>query len=106
MCPALSGGDQAPRFTDLCLRNERQTTIPWGMALRAQRPLLCLVTALLFAIGSVAHVHAAATAGIEMATPPMEASAPDDGMDCCAKEKAAHVACVAMCATAVAILSD
>jgi hypothetical protein len=76
------------------------------MALRAQRRLLCLVTALLFAIGSVAYVHAATIAAIEMGTAPMEASAPDDGIDCCGKDKAADIDCVAMCATAVAILSD
>ena len=77
-----------------------------GMALRAQRRLLCFVTALLFAIGSVVHVHAAAIAPIEMGTAPMESTAPDDGMDCCGKDKAAQVTCVAMCATAVAVLSD
>jgi hypothetical protein len=76
------------------------------MALHAKRRLLRLVTALLFAIGSVAHVYAATGAATTMGSAAMETSAPDDGMDCCPKDKAAHATCVAMCATAVAILSD
>ena len=75
------------------------------MAPHVPRRLLCLLTALLFAIGSVAHVNA--TTEAVMKTPAaVDTSAADHGMDCGGSDKAAHAACVAMCATAVAILSE
>ena len=76
------------------------------MALHAKRRLLCFVTALLFAISSVAHVYGATQATMKMPAAAMEASVPDHGMDCGGDDKAAHAACIAMCATAVAILSE
>jgi hypothetical protein len=75
------------------------------MARRAHRRLLCLATAALFAISSAAHVYAVTAASLTMPTA-MEAPAPDHAMDCGGDDKAAHAACVAMCATSVAILSE
>ena len=76
------------------------------MAPRGNRRLFCLAAALLFAVSSVAHVYAATEASMKMPTDAMETSAPDHGMDCGGDDKASHAACVAMCATAVATLSD
>jgi hypothetical protein len=76
------------------------------MVLRANRRWLSLWTALLFAIGSVAHAYAITDAAINMPSAAMESSAPDHGMDCGGSDKAAHAACIAMCATVAAILSD
>ncbi len=76
------------------------------MALRANRRLLCLLTALLFTVSSAAHVYAATEAAMKKPTAAMETSAPDHGMDCGGDDKATHAACIAMCATAVAILSE
>ena len=75
------------------------------MALHAKRRLLCFVTALLFTISSVAHVYAATEAAMQMPTAAMATSAPDHGMDCGGDDKATQAACIAMCASAVAILS-
>ena len=80
------------------------------MALRANRRWLCLLTALLFAVSGVAHAYAMTDAAMKM--PAMESSMsdqgtmPDHGMDCGGGDKAAHADCIAMCATAVAILSE
>jgi len=77
------------------------------MAFRARRRLFGLLTTLLFALGSVAHVYAATDAAMKMPVAAMESSMPDHGMDCSDRDdKAAHAACVAMCATVVAILSE
>ena len=77
------------------------------MAVRANRRMLCLLMALLFAVSSVAHVYAATEAAMKMPSAAMAASEHGmDGMDCGGSDKAAHAACVAMCATAVAILNE
>jgi hypothetical protein len=76
------------------------------MVIRANRHWLCLLTALLFAISSVAHAYAMTDAAMKMPSAAMESSMPDQDMDCGGSDKAAHAACVALCATAVAILSD
>jgi hypothetical protein len=80
------------------------------MALRANRRWLCLLTALLFAVSGAAHAYAMTDAAMKM---PAMASAmldqdvmPDHGMDCGGSSKAAHADCIAMCATAAAILSE
>jgi hypothetical protein len=75
------------------------------MVLQANRRWLCLLTALLFAIGSMAQAYAMTDAAMKPSGA-MESSAPDDGMDCGGSDKAANAVCVAMCATAVAILSE
>jgi hypothetical protein len=78
------------------------------MAFRARRRLFCLLTAVLFALSSVAHVYAATEAAMKMpAAATMENSAPDHDMDCGGGgDNAAHAACIAMCATAMAILGE
>jgi hypothetical protein len=110
-CPATNaklfpGGTDAVLFTVLCLRGIRQKTKPSVMVLHANRRWLCLLTALLFAISSMAHAYAMTDASMKMPSAAMESSAPDHGMDCGGNDKAPHAACVAMCATAVAILSE
>jgi hypothetical protein len=74
------------------------------MVLRAHRRWLCALTALLFAIGSIAHAYAMTDAAMNMPSAAMQSS--DHGMDCGGSDKATHAACVAMCATAFAILSE
>jgi hypothetical protein len=76
------------------------------MVIRANRRWLSLLTAFLFAIGSVAHAYAMTDAAMNMPSAAMESSMPDHGMDCGGNNKAAHAACIAMCATAFAILSE
>ncbi len=63
----------------------------------------------LFAISGVAHAYAMTDAAMKM--PAMESamldqSMADHGMDCGGGDKAAHADCIAMCATAAAILSE
>jgi len=65
--------------------------------------------ALLFAASGAAHAYAMTDAAMKM--PATESSMsdqgmPDQGMDCGGSGKAAHADCIAMCATAVAILSE
>ena len=108
---SLQRGDRRTAFTALCLRGWPQGTNPWVMAFRARRRLFCLLTAVLFALSSVAQVYAATEAVMKMPAAAMESStessAPDHGMDCGGGgDKAARAACVAMCATAVAILGE
>lgn len=75
------------------------------MAFRVKRRLLGLVTAVLFAMSSVGHVYAATQALMKMPAAAMEASSSDHGMmDCGGKDKASRADCVALCATANAIL--
>src|SRR5436190_9933404 len=78
------------------------------MALRAHRRWLCLLTALLFAVSGAAHAYAMTDAAMKM--PAMESSMSDQGMADhgmdCGGGKAAHADCLAMCATAAAILSE
>jgi hypothetical protein len=79
------------------------------MALRANRRWLCLLTALLFAVSGAAHAYAMTDAAMKMpamASAMLDQSMPDHGMDCGGGNKAAHADCIAMCATAVAILSE
>jgi hypothetical protein len=86
------------------------------MALRANRRWLCRLTALLFAMSGVAHAYAMTDAAMKMPSAAMasamsdqampDASMADHGMDCGGGDKAAHADCIAMCATAVAILSE
>jgi len=76
------------------------------MVLHANRRWVCLLIALLFAMGSMAHAYAMTDAAMMMPNAAMESSASDHGMDCGGSDKAAHAACVAMCATAVAILGE
>jgi hypothetical protein len=85
------------------------------MALRAHRRWLCLLTALLFAVSGVAHAYAMTDAAMRMPSGAVasaisdqsmsDPSMLDHGMDC-GGDKAAHADCIAMCATAVAILSE
>ena len=51
------------------------------MAFRSRR-LLCLLTALLFAISSVGHVYAVTNAVMKMPAAAMDGTMPDHGMDC------------------------
>ena len=66
--------------------------------------------ALLFAVSGAAHAYAMTEAAMKM--PAMESSMSDQGMmsghgmDCGGDNKAAHADCIAICATAVAILSE
>jgi len=79
------------------------------MACRAHRRLICLLSALLFALGGVAHAYAATDAVMKMSAAGMETAGHDDGMggmDCGGKDKAAQAACIAMCASAVAISNE
>ncbi len=76
------------------------------MVLRANRRWLCLLTALLFTIGSMAHAYAMTDAAMKMPSVAMENSASDHGMDCGGDDKAAQTACIAMCATAIGILAE
>lgn len=75
------------------------------MVLHANRRWLCLLIALLFAIGSTGHVYAMTDMAMKMTSAAMESSAPDRDMDC-GGDKVMHVACIAMCATAVGILGE
>jgi hypothetical protein len=74
------------------------------MVIRANRRWLSVLTALLFAIGSVAHAYAMTDAAMNTPSAAMESS--DHGMDCGGSDKATHAACIAICATAVAILCE
>jgi hypothetical protein len=79
------------------------------MALRANRRWLCLLMALLFAVSGAAHAYAMTDAAMKM--PAMTSSMSDQsmaehGMDCGGGDKAAHADCIAMCVTAVGILSE
>jgi hypothetical protein len=79
------------------------------MAFRANRRRLCALIALLFALGSGAHAYASTNALMAMSATAMEDAGQDEGMggmDCGGKDKATHAACVAMCASAVAIVND
>ena len=77
------------------------------MVLHSNRRWLCLLTALLFAISSTAHAYAMTDAAMKMPSVAMESSAPDHGMDCGGgPDKAAQATCIAICAMAVAILSE
>jgi hypothetical protein len=82
------------------------------MAFRANRRWLCLLTALLFAVSGVAHAYAMTDAAMKMPSAAMDSVMPDQsmadhGMDCGGGGgKAAHADCIAMCATAAAILSE
>lgn len=76
------------------------------MVLRANRRWLCLLTALLLTIGSMAHAYAMTDAAMKMSGAVMENSMPDHGMDCGGGDKAAQAACIATCATAVGILVE
>ena len=93
-------------FTVLCLRDIRQKTKPSAMAFHAKRRWLCGLTALLFAVSSMGHAYAMTDAAMKMPSAAMESPAPDHGMDCGGSDKATHAACVAVCATAVAILGE
>jgi hypothetical protein len=80
------------------------------MGLRANRRWLCLLMAVLFAVSGAAHAYAMTDAAMKM--PARESSLhdqgmmPGHGMDCGGHDKAARADCIAMCATAVGILSE
>jgi hypothetical protein len=77
------------------------------MALCAKRRFQRRVFALLFAISSVVHAYAVTVSMMTMPTTTIDASASDgDDMGCCASDKATHAACVAICASAFAILAE
>ena len=77
------------------------------MVLHFNRPWLCLLTALLFAISSTAHAYAMTDAAMKMPSGAMESTASDHGMDCGGgPDKASQANCIAICAMAVAILSE
>jgi hypothetical protein len=81
------------------------------MALRAHRRWLCLLAALIFAMSGVAHAYAMTDAAMKMPGAAMESAMPDQsmadhGMGCGGSDKAARADCIAMCATAVGILSE
>jgi hypothetical protein len=75
------------------------------MVLHVNRRWLRLVTALLFTIGGMAQAYAMTDAAMKMPSTAMEGVASDHDMDCCG-DKAMDAACVALCATAVAILGE
>ena len=75
------------------------------MVLHINRRWLCLLTALLFAIGGMAHAYAMTDAAMKMPGAAMEGAASDHDMDCGGGgDKAVDAACVALCATAAAVL--
>lgn len=75
------------------------------MVLHVNRRWLCLLTALLFAIGGMAQAYAMTDAAMKMPSPTMEGAASDHDMDCGGGgDKAMDAACVALCATAAAVL--
>ena len=76
------------------------------MILHVNRRWLCLLTAFVFTIGSIGHAFAMTDAAMKMPSAAMASSAPDHGMDCDGSDKATHAACVAMCASAVALLNE
>jgi|SRR5262245_44040842 len=80
------------------------------MASNGKRRLLCLLIALLFALSGVAQVYVATISQMQMPSATMEGFAsdhnPDHGMGCGGNDKATHAACLAMCATAIAVLSE
>ena len=90
----------------MCLPDSPQGDILQTMAFRDKRRLLCFLTALLFAISGVAQVYAATASVMQMPAAAMDNPSPDQDMGCGGNDKATHAACVAMCATAVAILSE
>ncbi len=70
------------------------------------RRLLCLLTALLFALSSAGHVYAVTGTVVKMPAAAMDGATPDHGMDCGGDDNAAKTNCMAMCATSFAILAD
>lgn len=76
------------------------------MILHVNRRWLRLVTALLFTISGMAHAYAMTDAAMKMPDAVMESAASDYGMDCGggSGDQAADAACVALCATAIAVL--
>ena len=74
------------------------------MVLHVNRRWLCLLTALLFAIGGMAQAYAMTDAAMKMPSAAMEGAASDHDMDCGGGDKAIDAACVALCATAAAVL--
>ena len=76
------------------------------MVFHVNRRWLHLVTALLFAISGMAHAYAMTDAAMKMPSAAMESAASDHDMDCGggSGDKAADAACIALCATAVAVL--
>src|SRR5690242_4462855 len=92
------------------------------MAFRANRRWLCLLTAVLFAISGAVHAYAMTDAAMKMPGAAMASAMSDQsmfdqampnasmtkhGMDCGGGGgKAAHADCIAMCATAVGILTE
>ena len=76
------------------------------MASRTNRRLICLLVALLFTVSGVVRLYAATAAMTQMPPSAAEGSMPSQDRGCDGKDKAAHLACLAMCAAAVAILSD
>jgi hypothetical protein len=97
-------------FTTLCLSASSQWFIFACMTFRAPRHrLLCMVAALLFSLSTVAHGFAMTQAALKMpsvaAPMSMQDHGAEHGMDC-GGDGIAHANCVAMCATAVAILCE
>jgi hypothetical protein len=77
------------------------------MAFRApRRHFVSLLIAMLFGISAVAHGFVMTEAALKMsaATAAMEMPSPDHAMDCGGDDKAARAACMATCASAIAIL--
>jgi hypothetical protein len=70
------------------------------------RRTLCLLTALLFGIGTVMHAYAMTGPVLEIATAAAEMAPQEHNMDCGGADKASHAACIKTCATAAAILCE
>ena len=68
--------------------------------------------AVLFAVSGAAHAYAMTDAAMKMPSAaiasamPDQGMMPDHGMDCGGGDQAGHADCLAMCATAVGILSE
>jgi len=74
------------------------------MVFHVNRRWLCLLTALLFAIGGMAQAYAMTDAAMKLPSAAMEGATSDHDMDCGGGDKAADAACVALCGTAAAVL--
>jgi hypothetical protein len=76
------------------------------MVFHVNRRWLCPLTALLFAIGGMAQACAMTDAAMKLPSAAMECAASDHDMDCGggSGDRTADAACVALCATAVAVL--
>lgn len=75
---------------------------------RPHRNIVSLLIATLFSISVVAHGFVMTEAALKMsaATAAMETPSPDHAMDCGGDDNTARAACLATCASVIAILSE